>query len=267
MRRSSYIFFAEGGETLIKLENVSVRLGKKTVLDSFSASFERGKISAVIGRNGCGKTTMLRAVSNFLKFDGNIELDSKDVKDYSREELAKRLAFMPQRVPSPHVRVRELVAFGRSPHLNHFGYLSKNDKNTVMQTLNECDCLSLADKYADELSGGELRKVFFAMMLCTDADVFLLDEPTANLDAVHKRMLLDLLKDLCEKKNKTVIVVLHDVNDALSVCDRIVALESGKCLFEGDIDEMQREEIPQKLLSLSPFVSIDKNGKENIFYR
>ena len=267
MRRSSYIFFAEGGETLIKLENVSVRLGKKTVLDSFSASFERGKISAVIGRNGCGKTTMLRAVSNFLKFDGKIELDSKDVKDYSREELAKRLAFMPQRVPSPHVRVRELVAFGRSPHLNHFGYLSENDKATVMQTLNECDCLSLADKYADELSGGELRKVFFAMMLCTDADVLLLDEPTANLDAVHKRMLLDLLKDLCEKKSKTVVVVLHDVNEAFDVAHNIVCMDTGKCVFSGNVNEIRQSGVIEELLCLKPYTVIGENNNKRVFYK
>ena len=252
---------------MIKLENVTVRLGKKTVLNSFSASFEKGKLCAVIGRNGCGKTTMLRAVSNFLKFDGRIELDGKQIKEYSQNELAKKLAFMPQRVPAPHVRVRELTAFGRSPHLNHFGHLSKKDKSIVTQTLLECDCLSIADKYADEISGGELRKAFFAMMLCTDADVFLLDEPTANLDAVHRRMLLDLLKDLCEKKNKTVIVVLHDVNEAFDVSDRIACIDRGQCVFSGNVSEARKSGVIDKLLGVAPYEVVGKDGNESVFYK
>lgn len=252
---------------MIKLDKINVTLGKKQILDSFNAEIEAGKITAIIGRNGSGKTTVLRTVCGLLTYTGNIFVDGKDRRNYSRKELAKKICLMPQSLTTAHIRVRELVSFGRFSHLNSFGFLSDNDRQSVDRALIDSDSVSLADKYADEISGGELRKVFFAMMLCTDADVFLLDEPTANLDASHKRALLSMLESLCRKKGKTVAIVLHDVNDALAFADRIVALDHGKCVFSGDRNDAINEKIPQRFFGLSPLVSEDEHGKRIILYR
>ena len=252
---------------MIKLDKINVSYGKTHVLNGLSLSLEGGKITAVIGRNGCGKTTMLRCLCDLTKYSGSIVIDGKDLRQYRRAELAKKLSLMPQVLPAPHVRVRELTAFGRSPHLNHFGVMSENDLNIVESSLCRAGCKDLADKYADELSGGELRRVFFAMMLCTDTEILLLDEPTANLDACHRTLFLKLLREICEDEQKTVAIVLHDVNDALEFADRIVAIDHGKCVFFGDRNDAINEKIPQRFFGLSPLVSEDEHGEKITLYR
>ena len=214
----------------LKVEGLSCAYGAKTVLEDVTLSFEPGKLYGILGPNGSGKTTLLRHLCGLQKpQSGTVLLDGETaLSAIPRKALAKRISLLPQHRLFPDISVEDFVGCGRFPHLGFSQKLSPTDLAVIRNAMEKAGVLSLAHRRLPTLSGGERQRVFLAMLLSQDTDIVLLDEPTTYLDIRHKFEMTDLCRALC-REGKTVITVLHDLPLALSVCDRIVLLNGGRC--------------------------------------
>ena len=251
---------------MIECENICVRRNGRFILKDVSFSCTKGSVTALIGKNGCGKTTLLRAIDGLQPYSGAIRLNGAALCDLKRPELAKIIALMPQVLPLPPVKVRRLVSFGRSPYTGLSGILSPQDIEITETELREAEIEALAEQYVDQLSGGERRKAYFAMLLAQRTPILLLDEPTANLDPAYQSKMLRWISER-KAQNQTVITVLHDINQAFALADQLIVLEEGVCLFSGSSEEARVEKIPERLFSMRELRCKDDAGREMILYQ
>jgi iron complex transport system ATP-binding protein len=213
---------AEGGE-------------RRRVLRGLDLRVEAGELLVLLGRNGSGKTTLLRALAGTLPRDaGGVSLFGRDLATWSRVELARRVAVLPQSLILPDgFRVAELVEMGRAPHATRWFGSSAEDAVAVERALGDADALDLAERHADELSGGERQRVLVAMALAQEPDLLLLDEPTLHLDIAHQAALLGSVARLQALRGLTVIAVLHDLNLAAAHAPRVAVLDGGRIAADG----------------------------------
>ena len=214
---------------MLEYRNVSVSCQRTPILEDISLSFPEGKITTIIGPNGCGKTTLLQCLNGVSKVtSGNIFLHGEDFLKFSPKERARKLSFLPQvRRVIPTLPVRTLVEHGRFPYLGFARKKSKEDIDLVAKAMDFTDVTPYADQYADTLSGGIRQRVFFAMTLAQNCDVIVLDEPTTYLDMPAQRDFM-LLLDKLRSQKKTIILTLHNLNHALQISDYLVVMEERK---------------------------------------
>lgn len=218
---------------MIRSERLCAGYEGVEILHSVSLNIPLGKFTALIGPNGCGKTTFLKACAGILKPDSGIVCASgKDVQKLHPRDLAKILSYMPQSRPVPEMTVSQLAAHGRYAHLKWGRSLSESDRAIIHAAMETTDTLSLCDKRMDRLSGGERQRAYLAMMLAQQTPVMLLDEPTTYLDPKARFDMMDLLKALAAE-GRTVLAVLHDISLALEYCDHIVLMDKGNIAAEG----------------------------------
>ncbi|MBQ9148313.1 MAG: ABC transporter ATP-binding protein [Oscillospiraceae bacterium] len=230
----------------LHFDQVSASYRKKAVLENITFTADSGGITALIGRNGAGKSTLIACLTREKRdYRGMIWLDGQDVRSLSRQQLASRLACLPQNLPRPHVTVRELVAFGRAPYTPITGALSPADREKIDWALNAVGMTQLSGSFVDTLSGGERKKAFFAMTLAQDTPVVVLDEPTAHLDTVSRFAFLEMLEDLRRRTGKTFLVVMHDLTEVFRYAHRVVVIHDKKVAFNGTPGECLAAEIPQ----------------------
>lgn len=219
---------------MIKIDNVSVYYNKFKALNNISFNIECGQNLSIIGPNGCGKTTLLKCISNNINFEGNIYINNKNIKSLKRKQLAKKVGMLSQLMSiSFNYSIFDTVMMGRYVHQNRF--LINNDKkdiDIVLNSLKIVDLLSIKDKYISNLSGGQLQRVFLARLIAQNPDIILLDEPTNHLDFKYQIELIQFLKKWGEDNNKTIIGVIHDINLAMLLTDNILILQDGniRCL-------------------------------------
>ncbi|MCC6627263.1 MAG: ATP-binding cassette domain-containing protein [Chloroflexi bacterium] len=223
---------------MIEARNVTKRYGAHTVVDSVSLTIPRGGITSFIGPNGAGKSTLLSIMSRLLPSDGGeVFVDGQAVSRARSEDLARRLAILKQ---DNHIgvrlTVRDLVGFGRFPYSK--GRLSASERRHIDDVLDYLDLDDLQHRFLDQLSGGQRQRAFLGMVLCQDTDYILLDEPLNNLDLKHSAQIMQLLRRLADERDKTIIVVLHDINFASCHADTIVALKDGKVVRAGSPAEV-----------------------------
>ena len=216
---------------MLVIDDLSVRFGKKQVLQNVSFSLRPHRLTALVGRNGSGKSTLLNCVNGQISYTGTITEGEKNLALIPARERAKNTAILPQSVPSPHITAWELAAFGRNPYLDFTGRLTAADKQTVADALRDAEALELAERYVDTLSGGEKQRVLLAMILAQDTPTLLLDEPTAHMDLCYQAAFLELLQRLKKQRKKTFLVILHDLNLAAEYADDLIVLENGKVVF------------------------------------
>ena len=240
---------------MLELKNVSV--GPCKILDNVNIAFCKG-ITAVIGVNSAGKSTLLKAASGEISCDGEVLLNGKNIKSYKSKQKADILAFLPQVLPSPSLTVREVVGFA---FYKEKVRLSENERLLVDQKLAEFGALHLADRVVSSLSGGERQKVFLCMVLLQNANVLLLDEPTTYMDIAFKPTLYKALRSEAEK-GKTVVAVMHDLSDAVEIADNIALISNGKLAFYGSKQECLEQGIIEKEFSVERFTL--KTGEEEI---
>ncbi len=223
----------------INMNKVSVKYDENTIIKSISMNIPEGKVTSIIGPNGCGKSTLLKAISSIIPHKGTIKIDSIGIEKYTRKNLSKILAFLPQR-PSvtSGISVEELVSYGRHPYASRFGALSKSDYNHIKMAMEYTKVIDFKDKNIEELSGGQKQRVWIALCLAQDTDIIFLDEPTTYLDIAHQLEVLELLKELNESSGKTIVMVLHDLNQASEYSDFIVALKNGDLIASGSSKEV-----------------------------
>lgn len=251
---------------MIKCESLTVKFRKKTVLDNVSITIPPNKITVIIGKNGSGKSTLLKAIENTIPFMGEILIDGAKNTNIKRNILAKKISLMPQNLPTPHITVETLVSYGRSPHIGISGQLTTKDITIVNNAIKLANLERLRNNYIDTLSGGELRRAFYAMTEAQDTPIILLDEPTSNLDVTFKKEILKLIRQ-SKTNDKTVAVILHDINDAFEIADKLIVMDNGKHIFSGSPTEAEKEQIPQKIFGMEKVIYLNEKGTESVFYK
>jgi iron complex transport system ATP-binding protein len=220
--------------SIIQAHQLDIGYGATRIVQGLTFSPPVGKVTALIGPNGCGKSTLLKTFARILTPQaGHLSLDGVDYASLPARELAKKVAFLPQVLPIPEgVSVRQLVAYGRSPHNSLWGRLSGSDQAQVRQALQRMELDSLADRALADLSGGQRQRAWLAMVLAQDASIVLLDEPTTYLDISHQVELLDLMRELAAE-GKTLVTVLHDLNQACRYADHLAVMHAGVLVASG----------------------------------
>lgn len=223
---------------MLELRGIAAGYGGTPVLREVSFTVPKGSLTALIGPNGCGKTTLLRAAARQLPLlAGEILLGGRPVSSYGRTEFARKAAFMPQVRSVPAITAGALVAHGRFPHLGFSRRLRPEDRAAVQAAMEATGVADWANRDLRALSGGERQRVYLAMALAQDTDLILLDEPTTYLDPGRQFELLDLIASL-PGRGKTVVMVLHDLSHALRYSTQLLLLEQGRLVQQGTPEEL-----------------------------
>ena len=249
----------------MQLKNVGKSFGKQPILKDIQLNISPNKFTAFIGPNGAGKSTLLSIMSRLLKKDhGFLSIKGKEIEAWNSKELAKELTILKQKINyQSKLTVEELVSFGRFPYSQD--RLTKEDFKKVEQALEYLDILDLRNRFIDTLSGGQLQRVFIAMVLTQDTDFILLDEPLNNLDIKQSISMMKILRSLVDDLGKTIIIVIHDINIASQYVDEIVAFKDGKVFYQGTTNQVMRKEILDPLYEMDITLS-EINGKKVCIY-
>lgn len=219
----------------LTVQGLSAGYGDRTILRGLDLDVLPSRITAIVGANACGKSTLLRAMSRLLApRAGQVLLDGKAIHRMAPRRLAQVMGLLPQSPIAPEgITVADLVSRGRHPHHGILSRWSRKDDEAVAAALEATKTLDLAERAVDELSGGQRQRVWIAMALAQETDVLLLDEPTTFLDISHQVEVLDLLTDLNHRRGTTIVMVLHDLNLAARYADHLVAMAGGTLHVQG----------------------------------
>lgn len=256
-------------ENILEVKDISLSYQKEPIVKELDVSFMKGKISVIIGPNGCGKSTLLKGISRLLKKEtGTIILNDTNMDELSNKEIAKQLAFLPQSATAPEdVTVNDVVELGRYPYRKLLQKVSKEEKIIVDEVLNQTGLFHLREENINNLSGGQKQRVWIAMALAQKTEIILLDEPTTYLDLGHQIEVLNLLKDLNETTNQTIIMVLHDLNLASRFSDYMIGMKDGRVAYEGVPNEMMTSAILKDLFGIEAYIGEDPVDKKPICLR
>ena len=246
----------------ISIKNLSVSYEKNTIIENMNLSIPKGKISIIIGSNGCGKSTLLKTIARINKpKSGEIYINNKDIKKVKEKDIAKEVAFLPQGPVCPQgLTVRELVAFGRFPHQKMIGGLNKHDKEVIDWAIKETGLLEFKDREVDSLSGGQRQRAWIAMTLAQESEIIMLDEPTTYLDMSYQLEVLEVLQKLNKEKKITVVIVLHELNNACRFADNIIGLKKGKLICEGRPIDVINKETLQEIYGIDANLQLSEDG-------
>lgn len=221
---------------MLRVENLTVSIDKKIILDKLSIAFAPHKRTAIIGPNGAGKSTLLKTIAGLNnKYSGKVWLDDCDIKKIARQKLAQKMAILPQGVTAPpDVTVAELVDYGRFPYRGMFLAANpKLDREVAAWAMEVTHTIDFAARKVATLSGGERQRAFLAMTLAQQPEILLLDEPTTYLDIAHQLEVMEIIAAINSKYNLTVIMVLHDINHALQYADELAVLKNKQIIKSG----------------------------------
>ncbi|MEL6117629.1 Fe(3+) dicitrate ABC transporter ATP-binding protein FecE [Photobacterium sp. SP02] len=238
--------------------NLTVGYGKGPIIQGVNVAIPEGKITALLGPNGCGKSTLLKTLSRILTPEtGHVLWQGESISQIPSRQLARQLALLPQSQEPPEgVSVREAVAYGRSPYTGFWGQLSAQDRVLVEQAMTATGVITFAERPVTDLSGGQRQRVWLAMTLAQDTDYILLDEPTTYLDLNHQVELMKLLRTL-NQQGKTIVTVLHDINQACRYCDHLIVMQTGNVVAEGTPDEILTAELLSNVFALDAEIHQD----------
>ncbi|MEM7443539.1 MAG: ABC transporter ATP-binding protein [Pseudomonadota bacterium] len=231
-------------DRLARFESVSVGYRDSLVFKDLDLTLPRGRITAFCGPNGSGKSTALRAMRGLLGLDaGIVRIGERPLSEWPMKDLAKEVAMLTQAPSAPEeISVADLVMLGRFTHRKPFAGPSAEDRNAVARAIAACDLADLSERSLGALSGGQLQRAWIAMVLAQDAPAILLDEPTNHLDIAHALDTLELIGRLKRSQNKSVVIVLHDLNLAAKYADHMVLFRSGKIAAEGSVSNVFTQE-------------------------
>lgn len=250
---------------MIQTDKLIKIYGEKKVVEDVSIKVPKGKLIAFIGSNGAGKSTLISIMSRTLaKTSGNVFIDEKDIGKWDNNKLSQRLSILKQ---SNHLNirltVRELVSFGRFPYSQD--RLTKEDIKHVDAALSYLDLQDLENSYLDELSGGQRQMAYIAMVIAQDTEYIFLDEPLNNLDMKHSVKIMKILKKLVDEMNKTIMVVIHDINFVSCYADYVVAMKKGRVIKEGKTEEIINKNVLREVYGMDIDVE-SVNGKNICLY-
>ncbi|MEK5269679.1 MULTISPECIES: ABC transporter ATP-binding protein [unclassified Aeribacillus] len=221
-------------------DRLQISYGNRLIVKDMKIEIPDKKITTIIGSNGCGKSTLLKAITRIIPHQsGRIILDGESILKQDTKELAKKMAILPQSPESPAgLTVGELVSYGRYPYQKGFGRLTKKDLEVINWALEVTKTADFKHQPVNALSGGQRQRVWIAMALAQETDIIFLDEPTTYLDMAHQLEVLELLQQLNKEQGRTIVMVLHDINQAARFADYIIALKDGQIIKAGTSDEV-----------------------------
>ncbi|WP_042352890.1 ABC transporter ATP-binding protein [Bacillus massiliigorillae] len=240
-------------------DNLNIGYDERLIVKNLSVKIPDKKITVIIGPNGCGKSTLLKAITRIIPFhSGSVILDGENIKKDSTKKLAQKLAILPQTPESASgLTVGELVSYGRFPYQKGFGRLTKKDYEVIDWALEVTGTQEFKFRSVDALSGGQRQRVWIAMALAQETEMIFLDEPTTYLDMAHQLEVLELLQKLNQEQERTIVMVLHDLNQAARFADYIIALKDGEIIKAGDCEEVIDKDVLKKVFNIDAEIGRD----------
>lgn len=247
---------------MLRICDLKAGYDKHTVLRGVSFELEKGHILGLLGRNGCGKTTLFKCINGFLKpFSGSIFLDGKDASDLTQRELARLAAFVPQATSAVFsIPVREMILLGSSCRIKAWEKPGISFEQEAEGYAEELGISSLLDKQFNEISGGEQQLVLIARALMQNAAVLLLDEPTSHLDFANTYMIMDMIEKLAQTRQITVVITAHDPNLVIDYCTDVIMLKDGLIMTSGAAEDVMTESNLKALYGESIILSHTDTG-------
>ncbi|MDQ2074285.1 ABC transporter ATP-binding protein [Haloarcula sp. NS06] len=232
------------------------------VIDGESITAEPGAVTALVGPNGSGKSTLLKGLANQLEPDaGSVLLDGQDIQTLETKAIARKLGLLSQESTSPNsISVEELVYHGRYPHRGFFDSVTEEDEAAVERAIDLAGCGHIREREVGSLSGGQKQLAWIAMVLAQDTDVLLLDEPTTFLDLHHQLEVMEIIETLRDESDITIVVVLHDLEQAARLADQMVALKNGEIQARGKPDAVVTEQLLADVFEIEAEVSATPHG-------
>ncbi|CAN3982263.1 ABC transporter ATP-binding protein [Kitasatospora purpeofusca] len=249
----------QGVSHRLEARDLTLAYEARTVAEGLDLRIPDGRVTVIVGPNACGKSTLLRALGRLLKpVRGAVLLDGEELARVPTKRIARRIGLLPQSPSAPEgIAVADLVSRGRQPHQSWWQQWSAEDEAAVAEALERTSTAELAERGVDELSGGQRQRVWIAMALAQGTDILLLDEPTTFLDIAHQVEVLDLVRRLNVERGRTVVAVLHDLNQAARYADHLVAMKDGRIVAQGPPAEVVTAELVREVFGLESVVVPD----------
>lgn len=240
-------------------EAVTLSYESRLVSCDLDVLIPAGQVTVIIGPNACGKSTLLRALARLLQpSSGRVLLGGEDVRSFASKDLARRLGLLPQSSTAPFgITVADLVGRGRFPHQRMLQQWSRADEQALARAMAATGITELADRPVEELSGGQRQRVWIALLLAQDAPIMLLDEPTTFLDISHQLDVLELCRRLNREEGRTMVLVLHDLNQAARFADHLIVMKEGAVAAAGAPEDILDEELFRTVFGLRARVMPD----------
>ena len=248
----------------IRTKDLNISYGNLDIVKDLNLEIPKGKITTIIGANGCGKSTILKTLARIIKpKSGSIYINDKELNSQDSKELAKAMAVLPQSPQAPNgLTVEELISYGRFPHQKGFGKLKDEDKDIINWALEKTRILEFRDRPIEALSGGQRQRAWIAMALAQETDILLLDEPTTYLDLAHQLEVLKLLEELNKKEGRTIVMVIHELNNAARFADHMIGVKKGKIVCQGTAHEVMTKENLKEIFNIdAEIVNEPRSGK------
>jgi len=242
----------------LTVTNLNVSYNKTNIIDNLSFTLENNKVVAIIGKNGSGKSTTLKAIEGLIDKKGSIIYNNIDIDNISLKEKAKIISYLPQDRETPAISAYLMVEHGRFPYLGLTKVLSKKDEEIINKAISDVNIENLKHKKLDEMSGGEVQKVYLASTLAQESKVILLDEPTSHLDLKSQIDILSLINKI--KEDKTILIVLHDLLQAFTYTDYIILINDGKKVLEGKPSDIYNSNVIKEVFGFTLEKEVNSNS-------
>ncbi len=249
---------------MIKIENLNYKIGEINVLKNINLEIEKNNIVVILGVNGCGKSTLIKCIASLLKYTGKITLEQNILSNLNSKIRSRQISYLPQNCIKTNIKVKTLINHSRFPYLSFGNSLSSNDKNIIKKSIELTGIEKIINKNVMDISGGERQLAYLTMVLAQNTPIILLDEPNTFLDIEHQIFLFNLIKDL-NKLNKTIIIVLHDIIQALDIADKIILMDKGEIVNYGKPSEIKKDIEKLFNVKISKVKEVNDYNKEPLF--
>ena len=244
--------------------NLKIGYEKKVIIENLNITIEKGQVLSIIGPNGCGKSTLLKTLSRMLTpVDGEVLIEKVPINNMKNKEISKKICLLSQHNTAPEdLTVEQLIYYGRLPHKKWYSRKNKEDEKIIDLAIEQTSLTTYRKRQIGALSGGEKQRVYIAQALCQQPEILLLDEPTTYLDICHQLELMELIEKINKKLNITVVMVLHDLNQASRYSDRIIVMNSGKIIADGSPNDVINRKIIEKIYKVNCDIDRDTISKK-----
>ncbi|GKZ01847.1 iron-dicitrate ABC transporter ATP-binding protein [Paraclostridium bifermentans] len=247
-------------------KDLNISYGNIDIVKNLNLNIPKGKITTIIGANGCGKSTILKTIGRIINpKSGSIYINGKNLHEENPTDIAKEMAVLPQNPQAPSgLTVEELISYGRFPHQKGFGKMNKEDKDIVSWAMEVTKISEFRDRNIDDLSGGQRQRAWIAMALAQETDILLLDEPTTYLDLAHQLEILQLLDELNKNEKRTIVMVIHELNNASRFADHMIGIKKGKIVCEGEAHDVMTKENLKEIFNIDAEIVEDPRTKKPV---